>query len=58
MKKQYIQPNTICCTIQVERVVAVSVQTNENSASVDGSGNLNNETKHDSYNVWNDDWSK
>lgn len=58
MKKAYIQPEVVCCTLQVERMMAVSGQTNDNPASVATNGDLNNEVKRNDYNVWDDDWSR
>ena len=57
MKKIYIQPEIICCVLQSKMMMAVSGQTLNDPASVDGSGNLNNEVKGiSSSNLWDDEW--
>ncbi len=59
MKKSYIQPELISVTIVTATILNKSAEFTQESASVDGSGNLNNAVKRqDSYNVWDDDWSK
>ncbi len=61
MNKIYVQPEMVIRNVMIEKIIAVSGQTSSDPASVDGDGNLNNETKYERpavYNVWDDDWSE
>ena len=63
MKKKYVQPQLTSCILNMAPAAMICVSLYDTAATVDGSGNLNNEVKsgrgsRQDYNVWNDDWSK
>lgn len=66
MNKQYQAPKTIIVKVGIHQMLCGSITSNGESLSVglDGAtGDFDNNTINvkgngDSYNVWNDDWSK
>ena len=59
MKKTYIIPEVNITVLQFrEQILQPSVTVNTNAAGIDGSDVEVKGNHTDTYNVWNDDWSK
>ena len=61
MKKTYIIPELNITTLAVENMVAASpdgFNSELGTTGVDGSASLVKEQDNESYNVWDDDWSR
>ena len=58
MKKNYIQPELTSYIVVTGAIINASAEYTSESAEVDENGGLKNDVKGNSYNVWDDDWSK